>query len=78
MPVESKSGKFLYKRVGIFGSARAARRFFSSNLGVEPGTIKYASFSPLDKANFEPEVIVLVCTAKDGMRAVEDLHTSRV
>ncbi|MCJ7444486.1 MAG: DUF169 domain-containing protein [Methanotrichaceae archaeon] len=71
MPVELRSGEFLYRRVGIFGSARAARRFFSSNQGVEPGTLKYASFSPLDKANFEPDVVVLVCSAKDGMRAVE-------
>ncbi len=71
MPVELRSGEFLYKRVGIFGSARAARRFFGSNLGVEPGTIKYASFSGLEKANFEPDVVVLVCSAKDGMRAVE-------
>jgi uncharacterized protein (DUF169 family) len=71
MPVELRSGEFLYKRVGIFGSARAARRFFSSNQGVEPDTIKYASFSPLDKANFEPDVIVMVCSAKEGMRAVE-------
>ena len=71
MPVELRSGEFLYKRVGLFGSARAARRFFGSNLGVEPGTIKYASFSPLDKANFEPDVVVLVCSAKEGMRAVE-------
>ena len=71
MPVELRSGEFLYKRVGIFGSARAARRFFGSNLGVEPGTIKYASFTPLEKANFEPDVVVLVCSAKEGMRAVE-------
>ena len=71
MPVETRSGEFLYKRVGIFGSARAARRFFRSNLGIDPGTVKYASFSPLDKASFDPDVIVLVCSAKDGMRAVE-------
>lgn len=71
MPAELKSGEFLFKRVRIFGSARAARRFFKSNLVVEPGTIKYASFSPLEKANFEPDVIMLVCSAKDGMRAVE-------
>jgi uncharacterized protein (DUF169 family) len=64
-------GNLGYKRVGIFGSARAARRFFSSNPSVEPGTIKYASFSPLEKANFEPDVVVLVCSGKDGMRAVE-------
>jgi uncharacterized protein (DUF169 family) len=71
MPVELRSGEFLYKRVGIFGSARAARRFFRANLGVEPGTIKYASFSPLEKADFEPDVVVIACSAKEGMRAVE-------
>jgi uncharacterized protein (DUF169 family) len=71
MPVELRSGEFLYKRIGIFGSARAARRFFGSNQGVEPGTLKYASFSPLDKANFEPDVVILVCSAKEGMRTVE-------
>jgi len=71
MPVEMRSGEFLYKRVGIFGSARAARRFFGSNVGVEPCTIKYTSFSPLEKAGFEPDVVVMVCSAKDGMRSVE-------
>jgi uncharacterized protein (DUF169 family) len=71
MPVELRSGEFLYKRVGIFGSARAARRFFSSNQGIEPETIKYASLSPLEKADFEPDVVVVVCSAKEGMRAVE-------
>jgi uncharacterized protein (DUF169 family) len=71
MPAELRSGEFLYKRIGIFGSARAARRFFGSNPGVEPGTVKYASFSPLEKADFEPDVVVLVCSAKEGMRAVE-------
>ena len=71
MPAELRSGEFLYKRVGIFGSARAARRFFHSNPEIEPGTVKYASFSPLEKANFEPDVVVLVCSAKDGMNAVE-------
>ena len=71
MPAELRSGEFLYRRVGIFGSARAARRFFGSNLGVEPGTVKYASFSPLEKADFEPDVVVLVCSAKEGMSAVE-------
>jgi uncharacterized protein (DUF169 family) len=71
MPVELRSGEFLYKRVGIFGSARAARRYFGSNLGVEPGTLKYAAFSPLDKANFEPDVVILVCSAKEGMGIVE-------
>jgi uncharacterized protein (DUF169 family) len=71
MPAELRSGEFLFKRIGLFGSARAARRFFGSNLGVEPGTIKYVSFSPLQEADFEPDVVVLVCSAEEGMRAVE-------
>jgi uncharacterized protein (DUF169 family) len=71
MPAELRSGEFLFKRIGLFGSARAARRFFGSNPVVEPGTIKYASFSPLEKASFEPDVVVLVWSAKEGMRAVE-------
>lgn len=70
-PAETRSGEILFKRIGIFGSARAARRFFSSNLGIEPGTVRYASFSSLEKADFEPDVIVLVCSAKDEMSAVE-------
>jgi len=77
MPVELRSGEFLYKKVGIFGSARAKRRYFGSNLGVEPGTLKYASFSPLDKANFEPYIVILVCSAKEGMRTVETSAMSR-
>jgi hypothetical protein len=32
---------------------------------------KYASFSPLDKTAFSPDVVVLVCSAKDVIRAVE-------
>lgn len=71
MPEEMKSGEFLYKKIGLFGSARSARRFFSSNIGVEAGTVKYACFSPLEKANFEPDVVVIICNAKDGMRITE-------
>ena len=71
MPEDMKNGEFLYKTVGLFGSARAARRFFSSNIGVEPNTVKYAYFSPLERANFEPDVVVIICNAKDGMRLTE-------
>jgi len=71
MPEEMKSGEFLYKKVGLFGSAKAARRFFLSNIGVEPGTVRYVYFSPLEKANFEPDVVVIVCNAKEGMEIIE-------
>jgi len=71
MPEEMRSGEFLHKRVGLFGSGRAARRFFNSNLGIEPGTVKFVSFSPLENARFKPDLVVMACIAGEGMRAVE-------
>lgn len=71
MPESMRSGEFLYKRVGLFGSAMAARRFFNSNLRVEAGTTKFVLFSPLEDAEFTPDVIVIACSAGSGMRAIE-------
>jgi uncharacterized protein (DUF169 family) len=67
----SKTGEFLFKELGLFGSKRAARRFISSNPRVESGTVNVVSFSPLEKAQFEPDVVVLICNAKQGMRIAE-------
>ena len=67
----SKTGEFLYKELGLFGSKRAARRFINSNPRIESGTVNVISFSPLEKAGFEPDVVVLVCNAKQGMRIAE-------
>ena len=67
----SKTGEFLFKELGLFGSKRAARRFINANPRIESGTVKVISFSPLEKAEFEPDVVVLVCNAKQGMRIAE-------
>jgi uncharacterized protein (DUF169 family) len=67
----TKTGEFLYKELGLFGSKRAARRFINSNPRIESGTVNVISFSPLEKAEFEPDVVVLVCNAKQGMRIAE-------
>ncbi len=72
MPSERlKTGEFLSKDLGLFGSKRAARRFISSNPRIEFGTVKVVSFSPLEKAKFEPDVVVLICNAKQGMKIAE-------
>lgn len=65
-----RTGEFLVK-LGLFGSRRAARRFISSNPRIEFGTVKVVSFSPLEKAKFEPDVVVLICNAKQGMKIAE-------
>jgi uncharacterized protein (DUF169 family) len=65
-----KTGEFLYE-MGLFGSKRAARRFFNTNPRIEFGTVKVVSFSPLEKAKFEPDVIVLICNAKQGQQIAE-------
>ena len=51
----SKTGEFLFKELGLFGSKRAARRFINANPRIESGTVKVISFSPLEKAEFEPD-----------------------
>ena len=65
-----KTGEFLSK-MGLFGSKRAARRFTNSNPRIEYGTVKVVSFSPLEKVIFEPDVVVLICNAKQGMIIAE-------
>lgn len=65
-----KTGEFLCK-MGLFGTKRAARRFINANPRIASGTVKIVSFSPLEKTSFEPDVVVLVCNAKQGQRVSE-------
>ncbi|MBN1762168.1 MAG: DUF169 domain-containing protein [Methanomicrobia archaeon] len=66
-----KTGEFLARDLGLFGSTRAARRFISSIPRIEPETVKVVSFSPLESATFEPDIVVLICNAKQGMKIAE-------
>jgi uncharacterized protein (DUF169 family) len=67
----SRTGEFLAKDLGLFGSNRAARRFVNSNPRIDFGTVVVVSFSPLEKATFEPDVVVLICNARQGMKIGE-------
>lgn len=68
---EARSGEFLAREVGLFGTARAARSFMSSNPRIETGTVRAISFSPLENAPFAPDVVVLVCNAAQGMKVTD-------
>ncbi len=65
-----KTGEFLCK-MGLFSTKRAARRFAKANPRIDPGTVKIVSFSPLEKATFEPDVVALICNARQAMRVAE-------
>ncbi|MGA2298239.1 MAG: DUF169 domain-containing protein [FCB group bacterium] len=67
----SRTGEFLYSELGLFGSKRAARRFINSNPRIEFSTVKVTTFAPLEKATFEPDVVVIICNAKQGMILTE-------
>lgn len=70
MSENRKTGEFLVK-LGLFGTARAARRFLNSNPRIESGTVQAVSFSPLEKVTFEPDVVLVICNAKQGMQIAE-------
>ena len=42
-----------------------------SNPRIGFGSLKVISFAPLGKATFEPDVVVLICNAKQGLKVVE-------
>ncbi len=43
----------------------------SSNPRIEFGTVNVVTFSPLEKSESAPDVVVLVCNAKQGMKLAE-------
>jgi uncharacterized protein (DUF169 family) len=65
-----KTGEFLAK-MGLFGSNRAAGRFIRSIPRLDFGTVKVVSFAPLEKTKIEPDVVVLICNATQGMKIAE-------
>lgn len=70
MSEKIKNGEFLCK-LGLFGTDRAARRFIASNPRIPSGTVKIVTFAPLGKAGFEPDVVVFLCNARQGMLIAE-------
>ena len=70
--VGRRSGEFLVAR-GIYKSVPAVQRAWQGNPFIEPGIFKALAFAPLSTAPFDPDVVFLVCNARQGM---ELLHAN--
>lgn len=66
LPANMRSGSFLIPR-GVFKSVPAFQRAGTNNPAIEPGIFHAVIFAPLTQADFEPDVIFIVCEAKQGM-----------
>ncbi len=71
-PAQVQSGAFLIPR-GVYKNIPAVQRSWEKEINIEPGIFKAVIFAPLSKAKFEPDVIFIVCKAKQGM---EILHAN--
>jgi len=71
-PANMQSGSFLVGR-GVYKNVPAVQRSWKQNQNVEPGIFNAITFAPLNKAEFDPDVIFIVCNAKQGM---EILHAN--
>jgi len=71
-PANMQSGSFLVGR-GVYKNVPAVQRSWKQNMNVEHGIFNAVTFAPLNKAEFDPDVIFIVCKAKQGM---EILHAN--
>ena len=71
-PANMQSGSFLVP-MGVYKDIPAVQRSWKNNLNVDPGIFQAVTFAPLNKAEFDPDVIFIVCKAKQGM---EILHAN--
>jgi uncharacterized protein (DUF169 family) len=67
-----RSGEFLVAR-GIYRNVAAVQRAWQGNPAMEPGIFTALAFAPLGRAPFDPDVVVVLCNARQGM---ELLHAN--
>lgn len=66
-PENVQSGEFLVK-MGVFKSVPAFQRVRKKSVGIESGFFKAMAFAPLVKAEFEPDIIFIICNPQQGMQ----------
>ena len=71
-PSNVQSGGFMVPK-GLYKNIPAVQRSRNNEIYINPGIFKAIIFSPLNNAEFEPDVIFMVCNAKQGM---ELLHAN--
>ena len=60
MAAVDRSGQ-IGPRLGVFQDFRANGRLYRTVPKMEPGTVNYVSFSPVDQLTFDPDVLVAAC-----------------
>ncbi len=71
-PAPVQSGAFMVPR-GLYRSIPAVQRSRENETYIEPGIFSSIVFAPLKKAEFEADVIFILCNAQQGM---EILHAN--
>jgi uncharacterized protein (DUF169 family) len=66
LPKNMQSGAFLVP-AGVYKSIPAVQRSWQENMPIEAGIFDAVIFSPLSKADFEPDLIFLVCSSEQAM-----------
>ncbi len=71
-PSNVQSGAFMVPN-GLYKNIPAVQRSRENEKYINPGIFSAITFAPLNKAEFDPDVIFIVCNAKQGM---EILHAN--
>jgi uncharacterized protein (DUF169 family) len=71
-PTSLRTGQFLVG-AGVYQSIPAVQRSWKKNLCIPPEIFKAILFAPIVLAEFEPDVIFIICNARQGM---ELLHAN--
>ena len=71
-PANVQSGAFMVPK-GLYKDIPAVQRSRNNETYITPGIFNAIVFAPLNNAEFEPDVIFIVCNAKQGM---EILHAN--
>lgn len=66
LPKNMQSGAFLVP-AGVYKSIPAVQRSWQNNIPIESGIFDAVIFSPLTQADFEPDLIFLICNSEQAM-----------
>ncbi len=64
-PAFAQSGE-LGVKLELFDEPRANKRLFAFNPGLPAGTVNFAVMAPLDKITFDPDLLIIMATAKQA------------
>jgi uncharacterized protein (DUF169 family) len=66
LPKNMQSGAFLVP-AGVYKSIPAVQRSWQNNIPIEAGIFDAVIFSPLTKADFDPDLVFIVCNSEQAM-----------